>query len=229
MPDFIGEEDALTFEGWLTFQGVDGAALTPDELATWHDEFDEAMERRRLSPKVGRMNLRLPGEYRYAVALRDGEDLWLTLWIKRSAKGDFYIFQPRADGEWNPHTSYHHNGRVHSKSYDHVALPRQQRQPLTGGTFRGCEHLGTFGGHAPKTIGAICDPADFTGVFEIAPGMVGARHGSIAVDLVEPGCQPANVSPTTVIDTRVFDDTNPNVIIRVLSYPDPRRCDEVRA
>ncbi len=30
------------------------------------------------------------GEHRYAVAVREGTDLWLTLWVRRSPKGEFF-------------------------------------------------------------------------------------------------------------------------------------------
>jgi hypothetical protein len=38
-------------------------------------------------------------------------------------------------------------------------------QPLTG-TFRGTVDLGTYGGHGPKGVGAICDPTAFNRVIE---------------------------------------------------------------
>ena len=35
------------------------------------------------------MKLRaVPGEHRYAVAVREGSDLWLTLWVRRSREGE---------------------------------------------------------------------------------------------------------------------------------------------
>jgi hypothetical protein len=46
MREFISEDDLNTFEGWLTYQAVDVAAATPDELATWRGLFDEATKRR---------------------------------------------------------------------------------------------------------------------------------------------------------------------------------------
>ena len=35
MGDFISEDNLLTFEGFLKYQAVDPAMLTPDELAMW--------------------------------------------------------------------------------------------------------------------------------------------------------------------------------------------------
>jgi hypothetical protein len=89
-----------------------------------------------------------PGERRYAVACREGDDLWLTLWVRRSPKGAFFVMVPRGDREWDPHSSYHLDGKFHSKSYDKKMMV-QQRQPLTG-AFHGTEHLGAHYGHGPK-------------------------------------------------------------------------------
>jgi hypothetical protein len=72
------------------------------------------------TPKVGRMKLKpmIPGEYRYAVAIRDDSGLSLTLWVKRSPKGEFFVMAPRAEPGWDPHVSYHEDGTFHSKSFD---------------------------------------------------------------------------------------------------------------
>src|SRR5205807_8947496 len=54
----------------------------------------------------------VPGEHRYAVAVREGSDLWLALWIRRSRKGEFFIMVPRGDRDWDVHTSYHLDGNA---------------------------------------------------------------------------------------------------------------------
>ena len=135
--------------------------------------------------KVGRMKLKRPGESTYAIAIRDGADLWLALWIKRSAKSEYFIFHPTTDGNWNPHSSLHKDGTFHMKSHDKVMLePRRKQQPSA---VKGTEHLGAYGGFGPKAVGAICDPADFTGIFEAPPRVLGPRNGMVTVDLMEPG------------------------------------------
>src|SRR5258708_5081546 len=40
--DFIGEDDLLNFDGFLKYQGVDPAAITPEDLKMWRGCFDEA-------------------------------------------------------------------------------------------------------------------------------------------------------------------------------------------
>jgi hypothetical protein len=209
--EFISEDDLNTFEGWLRYQGVDSATAA-DELEMWRKIYNERSQ--GSSDKVGLMKLRsIPGEHRYAVAVKEGADLWLTLWVRRSPKGEFFVLIPRATKGWNPHTSYHLNGMLHMKSFDDYKVISQMRQPLTG-VFRGTEHLGAHGGHGPKTVGAICNPDDFSGVVEVAPGMLGPVHGTVVVDLVEPDCKPL-CWPGTLVAQQVFRDFLPWVVIRI--------------
>jgi hypothetical protein len=123
---------------------------------------------------------------------------------------------PRGDRDWDPHTSYHLDGTLHMKSYDRKVLPPQKRQPLTG-AFRGSEHLGVYYGHAPKSVGAICDPTAFSGVVEVAPGVLGPRHGVVTVDLVEPGHEPMESTWTPIVTRQIFRDILPWVVITVRS------------
>jgi hypothetical protein len=147
MNDFISEDDLLSFEGWLRYQGADPAAMTPEQLTEWQGMFDDVMERRKTSPKVGLMKLqRVPGEQKYAVAIRDGSKLWLTLWVRCSRKGEIFVMYPRPDRDWDAHASYHLDGTLHQKSYGHVGIS-VKRQPLTE-AFRGSEHLGLYRNHS---------------------------------------------------------------------------------
>ena len=216
MQEFISEDDLSTFEGWLKSQAIDAATAAPEELENWRSIFDEVRGSAAAIPKVGLMKLRplVPDEHRYAVVVREGSDLWLTLWVRRSPKPEFFVFMPRSDRGWDPHASYHRNGTLHQKSFGHK-FGSQKRQCLTG-AFRGTEHLGAYMGHGPKGAGAICDPIDFSGVVEVAPGVLGPRSGSIVVDLVEPGWQPL-AWPANVVQQQVFRDTVPWVVITVCS------------
>lgn len=187
MDDFISEDELLTFEGFLKYQAVDPTVLTPNELAMWRGIFDDAMRRGESSPKIGLMKLRLiPGEEKYGVALRDGSDLWLTMWVRCSHKGEVFVIYPRADAG-NPHASYHLDGTLHNKSYGRADLPKKC-QPLTV-DFRESEHLGMFMGHG-KSSGAVCDPTAFTGLVIVEPGILGPKHGSVGVDLIAAGYEP---------------------------------------
>jgi hypothetical protein len=209
--EFISEDDLRTFEEWLKYQGIDSTTALPDELAKWQKLFDEISK--KPSPKVGLMKLRsIPGEHPYAVAVREGSDLWLTLWVRRSPKGEFFVMVQRGDWSWDLHTSYHLDGTFHSKSFG-KPLASQKRQPMRG-PFRGTEHLGGYGGHGPKSVGAVCDPTAFSGVVEVRPGVLGPRDGTIVVDLVEPGCEPISW-PFTEAARQTFKDALPWVVVRV--------------
>ena len=88
MDEFISEDDLQTFEGWLNYQSVDAATTSPEDLEKWRCLFKEARERTLACTKVGLMKFKPdPGEHRYAVAVQEGSDLWLTLWVKRSRHG----------------------------------------------------------------------------------------------------------------------------------------------
>jgi len=156
-------------------------------------------------------------EHRYAVAIRGGSNLWLTLWVTRSPKGEFFVLVPRAQRKWTPHASYHQSGTHHMKSYDHLCVRRQGR-PLTG-PFKGTVNLACFGGHATNL--ATCDPALFDAVVEVEPGVLGPTQGTVCVDLVEPGCQPVNALPAhKIVQREVFTNLVPHVVITIYS-PDP--------
>jgi hypothetical protein len=154
-----------------------------------------------------------PDEYFYAVAIRDGADLWLMLWVKRSSKGEFFVMIPR-DGDWDPHASYHRDGIVHQKSFGQK-FGVQNHQPLKE-RFRGTVHLGIFMGHSPEEGGVTCDPTAFAGVVEVAPGILGPLHGGVIVDLVEPGYKPSPVDKI-IVQEKVFCDFEPWIVIRIFS------------
>jgi hypothetical protein len=215
MQEFISEDDLKTFEGWLKWQGIDAATTTPEDLGMWRLSFDEARGRSLATPEVGLMKLQpVPGERRYAVAVREGSDLWLVLWVRRSRKGEFFVMMPRGDRDWNVHTSYHVDGTLHTKSYGRRVLSPTKRQPLRG-TFRGTEDLGYFAGYGPKSVGAICNPAAFSQVVEVAHGVLGPSHGGVKVDLVEPGCDPTAFPWTNIARREVIRDISPWVAITI--------------
>jgi len=81
-------------------------------------------------------------------------------------------------------------------------------------TFRGREHLGSYAGHG-KASGAVCDPSAFTGVVEVPPGVLGPLHGSVTVDLVEPGHEPASFPWKRIVYRQTFKDAVPWVVITV--------------
>jgi hypothetical protein len=212
--DYISEDDLNTYEGWLKYQAIDLSALTEEEAVDVREIFDDAVKATMTARKVGRMKLKArPGEFKYAVAIRDGGDLWLGLWVKRTAKPEYFILHPTADGDWNPHSSLHTNGTFHMKSHGRVMLSQQKQRP---DSIEGTEHIGVYGGYGPKAVGAVCDPADFTGVFEAPAGILGPRNGQVAIDLIEAGSgrQPL-YQPAEEVARHLFTDSPTHMLIRV--------------
>ena len=210
------EIDLSTFDGWLACQAIEPDALSRAELASWREAYEEMNQRLDSTPPVGRMTLRnAPGEYRYALAIEDRDALWITLWIRRSAKGEIFIFQPRQEAAWNPHTSYHRDGTLHSKSYDRTTLPQQKRQAVNG--LRGVGHLGMFFGHGHRHVGALCVPSDFSAVILAPKGLLGPRDGGIAIDLVEPGNAPVDLAPRQVVIQETFEHKSPWLVVRLVA------------
>jgi hypothetical protein len=141
-------------------------------------------------------------------------NLWRTAGLPNWASDAYYVLVPRKDGGWDPHTSYHRDGRMHSKSLG-KAFGVKQLQPITS-AFRGTEHLGMFAGHSPKKLGAVCDPAAFSGIVEFAPGVLGPRDGVVVVDLIQqPGIEPLTLPGHRVIKRQDFDNAFPSLVIRI--------------
>jgi hypothetical protein len=223
--EFVREDDLQNFEVWLKeIQGFDPTTLSAEDLAEWRFVHTEVMERSAATPKVGLMKLqpRL-GQSLYGVAIRDCAKLWLTLWVRRGRQGDIYVMIPRGDRSWDPHTSYHRDGNFHSKSFGKKLGQSVKRQPLDE-SFKGTEHIGIFVGHG-KSIGAICNPDDFTGVVEVESGILGPRNGWVAVDLIQQNCEPMDLSFTgRVLKQAIFTDPTPSLVIRIGSHG-PTRID----
>jgi hypothetical protein len=214
MREFVDEDDLNTLDGWLKYQGVDTALLSAEEVETWKGLFVAGRERTAADPKVGAMKLRsIPDDYRYAVAIEDGSELWLTLWVRRSPKGEFFVMQPRGESGGDPHTSYHLDGNLHMKGHGHKHLT-VRRQTLTG-AFRGVVSLGQYHGHSPRGVGAICDPCAFAGVVRIPVGVLGPRDGGVLIDLVEPGMGASFTPWKNIVAQKTFADFKPNVVITV--------------
>jgi hypothetical protein len=155
---------------------------------------------------------------RFAVAVRDGEHLWLFLWLKRDAKGDVYVFWPRDREGWNPHASYHESGRLHHKSYDNAFFLRKRQKP--DAAFSGTEPIVT----TPIYLDGLrannkpCRSMTYTGgVFEIGMAEISPTskdcRTSIAVDIVAPGAPPLAQPWSEIVRQHVFTDALPHISV----------------
>lgn len=204
-----------TFNEWLKYQGLDQQPMTEEVAAVFRSEY----ERIKNAAQVRDVHavLRAPPQsrqFRYAIAIEDGAELWLTLWIKRSLDGECFVLYPHGKGKSQPHASYHRNGVYHQK-HDDVARVVQRRQRLD--QFKGTEHLGMFAGHSTGV--AICNSAAFNYVLKVPAGILDTRRGGVLVDLVESGHAPAmhhRVSPgLTIVAEQTFRDVEPWVVVAV--------------
>ena len=205
---------AAEFEVWLTdVQGIASESLDDAARVLFRREFDRGRAKDAAWHTQAAPSRPVPHrDHRYAVAIQDGDGLGLTFWIKRSLKGEVFLFYPR-DPEMNPHASYHLDGRYHQKTYD-LKTSLQLRQPLSG-SFTATEHLGTFGGHGAGP--RIADGTSFDDILVLQPGILTGRSGKIAVDLVAPGTPPAahHRAMLDVVEERAFEDAVPWIVMAV--------------
>lgn len=206
---------SYSFEEWLRYQHFGPVDPNGEAYGRLREAYEQARSK-AASHDVHNV-VRTPpplGEVRYAVAIEQDEKLWLTLWIRRSPKGEIFVFWPRGRGEWNPHTSYHRDGRFHSKS-DGVKAGVQHRQRLD--RFAGTEHLGVFAGHG--TGASLCYPEGFTSVLRVPPGTLTGTSGSVLIDLIEPGHSPApqhrDPASHTIVLEETYRDVSPWVVVAV--------------
>src|SRR5262249_18278091 len=149
----------------------------------------ETQHQRATNPKVGLMHLKpIPGEYKVGVAVREGTDLWLLLWGRRTTKGGGLLLKPMKEPGSKNHTKYHLHGHPHMKKHGQKVAMQKGQPP--NGAFRGAVELYGDVGFSPKGVGAVCDPTVFSGVVELPSGVLGPRHGEIVITLVEPGIAP---------------------------------------
>src|SRR5215831_3067689 len=118
-----------------------------------------------------------------AIAVRDGADLFVWIRLRRAARTYIYYVLPTGrehDPEWkkwNPHGSWHRDGRLHHKSFDKKLLPAEQRQNPDD-EFKGTHQLINRGiaSDEPRAFGVSCDPTKFSEVVEIPVGILSVKH-----------------------------------------------------
>src|SRR6266487_3861259 len=144
-------------------------------------------------------------EKMFAVAVRDGADLFLWLRIRRAASGIYYVFATGREEEpdwkkWNPHGSYHKNGQFHHKSFDQKMLPQEQHQKPDS-NFQGTKQMVTrpISSDEPRLVGVICDPTKFD-------------------EVTEPGGQAIITPGGKILLQHAFADTIPWILVTVSSW-----------
>lgn len=207
MNEFISEDDLQTFEEWLKYQAIDASLMTTDELVTWRCYYEETQKQRAATSKIGVMNFKtVPGESKYAVAVREGTDLFLVLWVRRNQQGEYFVLKPTRIRQVDSQNSYHRDGTLHHKIVKNKVLSNQKSHAFP-----------ILNGFTPKDTGAICDPHAFTGIVEVPAGTLGPRHGCIGVCLAEPGIGLPNYTwAYEVLTQTVFREVSPHVVVSIM-------------
>jgi hypothetical protein len=111
-------------------------------------------------------------EQMIAVAIQDGEDLFLWLRIRRARSGEIYYTFPTGRSEpewkkWDPHGSLHADGRSHNKSFDRKISSQQRQKP--DADFKGTVNFVTrpIAANEPRDFGVVCDKTKFTEAMEL--------------------------------------------------------------
>jgi hypothetical protein len=183
----------------------------------------------RLTKKRERISVKkVYSDRMFAVAVRDGDELFLWIRLRRAAGTDIYYVVPtgREDErdwkKWNPHGSWHRDGRVHHKSFDKKMLPVEERQKPDA-RFEGTYNLITRGlaSDEPRAFGVLCDPTKFSEIMEIPVEILSPKHYETytSVDVSEPGLQPMLMGGGEEIPLqRVFDDAIPHITVTVYRW-----------
>ena len=157
-----------------------------------------------------------PQSCMYAVAVRDGLELFLVCRIRRTVTGDVYVLPPRPDPHWNPHVTYHAPGHAHPDDPpSHVSHWQRPGTPFQG--TRPMSILSIAAGE-PRLTNAPCTVDDYADVFEISVSDLRPETGRtmLSVDLTAPGGQPSTVPGARVLRQAVFRDATPCIVITVV-------------
>ncbi len=160
----------------------------------------------------------------YAVAIRDGNKLYLPFWVRRAATGDIYGFIPRETppeerrrNNWNPHVSYHADGQLHHKSFNHKGLVKGCQK--LGADFKGEINLVvtdmTAGG--VRAVNITFSPDRFSDVIELPITAVEQEPLFIALDLVEEGHSIPHAGEC--ITGRRYGEPTPEIMLSIWRIP----------
>jgi hypothetical protein len=152
----------------------------------------------------------------FAVAVRNGADLFLILSICRGPQGDVYVNFPREhEPNWKPHSSYHASGQHHQKSFGHKFLVNHRQKP--NADFSGTENVVTTGIALDETVAIKrpCQAVDFQEVLEIPLCELRPEkyRTLVSVDVTEPNAQPLIPLGATVVRQAVFQDAIPWILV----------------
>jgi hypothetical protein len=165
-------------------------------------------------------------ERMFAVAIRDGDDLFLWIRLRRSKTGDiYYMFPTGRTGSdwkrWDPHGSLHKDGRFHSKSWGQKTFPQQRQKPDSN--FKGTLQMVTrpIASDEPRKFNVRCDPTEFSEIMEVPVGLLSSETYAtyIAVDATEPNGQPIITPGGQILAQHAFRDAIPWILVTAFRFP----------
>lgn len=197
----------------MAHQGLSPTHPEVGDLSDWQEAYEETCEKLRQARAVGTMRLRKSAaNLLYAVAVEDEAGLWLTLWVKRSRKPEYFVMIPRSNRKWDPHASWHFDGRFHHKTYDHRMASQKRQRP--DASFKDSENMILTPVTADaQTVGAVCDLSRFDGVLVVPASRLGAGQHLVSVDLVQPGHRAVPQFCNRLVEQRVFKESVPWVVV----------------
>jgi hypothetical protein len=156
----------------------------------------------------------------FAVAIRDGEDLFLWIRIRRAKDGDVYcmLATAREWKKWNPHGSHHESGESHYKSFGKIRRSSRRQKP--DANFRGTEDFLTTDIRCDtvREVGRICNPKEFLEVMEVPATLISPknpRETCVSVQLTEPDGK-ADIAPNCeILKQKAFKDSIPWILVSV--------------
>ncbi len=222
------------FDEWLKRkQFPDAASIPPEQLALLRTSYEEENQRAAKITRWTPTARRNPADTLYAVAVRDGADLWLLTWIRRAPKKrghDFVMMLPRPDRSIDAHATLHVGGRFNLWGHGFLHWTRQRQSP--DANFKGHVQLTKtpISLSGARVVKALCEPSYFNDVFELTPSELAVNECAVAVDLVERGGA-ALVQPwSRIVTQRCHAGHVPEVLITIWkSTFEPGASDESNA
>jgi len=165
-------------------------------------------------------------ERMFAVAIRDGEDLFLWIRIRRSEKGElFYMLQAGRKGDrplWDPHVSHHKDGNIHFKSFGKKRFSRKGQKP--DADFRGTEApiMTDIRSDDLRDFGVRCNPKEFCDVMEVPATLICPANPMdtfVSVQATEPGGQADIADGCEILMQKEFNDATPVILVSVCANP----------
>jgi len=130
---------------------------------------------------------------KYAIAIQDGDQLFLFLNITRGEQGDVYVNFNERHPNHKPHSSYHASGQRHHKGNYRILLPRRMFQKPDE-KFENSENIITTSIRRGdgRAWGIICRPEVYQDLMIINDSTIFGEFGlQLSIDLFESGTLPS--------------------------------------